>query len=217
MKVILSDKQDITRFAIKELLIDRGLSNSDFVTAISASAMKNAIAQSNAASDDVAVIIDYTDLNITEEELLLLHIRYSKARFLFFSEQLSRDFLRRMLLGNRQFSVVLKDSPLCEVKDALSALLRGSQYICTDAQILIDTPDNTDKDISPLTKTEKDILRLMAMGKKSKQIAEERFLSVYTVVTHRKNIFRKLGVNNAQEAVRYALRAGIVDPLEYYI
>ena len=57
----------------------------------------------------------------------------------------------------------------------------------------------------------------VAFAINSKEIAAERFLSVYTVMTHRKNIFRKLRVNNAQEAIRYALRAGIVDPLEYYI
>jgi DNA-binding CsgD family transcriptional regulator len=37
------------------------------------------------------------------------------------------------------------------------------------------------------------------------------------VNTHRKNIFRKLGVNNVHEATRYALRAGLVDAAEYYI
>ena len=152
----------------------------------------------------------------TEEELLLLHFRYPEVHFLLFSEQLSRDFLRRMLLSNRMFSVVLKDSPLHEIVDALESLRKGRQYICTDVQMLIDTPERQ-SDRSPLTKTERDILKLMAVGKKSRQIAEERFLSVHTVVTHRKNIFRKLNVNNAQEAIRYALRAGIVDPLEYYI
>jgi DNA-binding CsgD family transcriptional regulator len=36
-------------------------------------------------------------------------------------------------------------------------------------------------------------------------------------MTHRKNIFRKLGVNNAHEAIRHALRSGLVDVVEYYI
>lgn len=36
-------------------------------------------------------------------------------------------------------------------------------------------------------------------------------------MTHRKNIFRKLSVNNVHEATKYAMRAGIVDPMEYYI
>ena len=65
--------------------------------------------------------------------------------------------------------------------------------------------------------TEKEILRAMALGKSEKEIAAERFLSVYTVATHRKRIFRKLEVNNAHEAIRYALRAGIVNTVEYCI
>ena len=36
-------------------------------------------------------------------------------------------------------------------------------------------------------------------------------------MTHKKNIFRKLGVNNVYEATRYALRAGLVEMMEYYI
>ena len=41
--------------------------------------------------------------------------------------------------------------------------------------------------------------------------------SFHTVNTHRKNIFRKLGVNNVHEAIRYAMRSGLVDAAEYYI
>ena len=77
--------------------------------------------------------------------------------------------------------------------------------------------DKKDKLVSPLTVTEREILKLMALGKTTKEIAAERFLSVYTVMTHRKNIFRKLEVNNVHEATKYALRAGIVDVVEYYI
>ena len=42
-------------------------------------------------------------------------------------------------------------------------------------------------------------------------------LSFHTINSHRKNIFRKLGVNNVHEATKYAMRAGIVDLAEYYI
>ena len=68
-----------------------------------------------------------------------------------------------------------------------------------------------------LTQTEIEIVKLIAQGKTTKDIAAERFLSVHTVNTHRKNIFRKLGVNTAHEAVKYAFRAGWVDPSEFYI
>ena len=209
--VVLADLQDITRYAIHRMAEDMGAAQ--IKKALNVNAVKEELGMN---SKDTVVVLDYSLLNTTEEEVLLMHLRYPDAHFLFFSEQLSRDFLRRLCLGNNRFSVVLKNSPLCEISEALETVFKGRQYICSDAQSIINTPEEKD-DRSPLTKTEKDILRLMAMGKKSKDIAEERFLSVYTVMTHRKNIFRKLGVNNAQEAVRFALRAGIVDPLEYYI
>jgi DNA-binding CsgD family transcriptional regulator len=48
-------------------------------------------------------------------------------------------------------------------------------------------------------------------------IADERSLSIHTIATHRKNIFRKIGVNNVLEAIRYAARTGVIDAGNYYI
>lgn len=58
---------------------------------------------------------------------------------------------------------------------------------------------------------------MIARGKSVKEIAAERFSSTHTIITHKKNIFRKLGVNNVYEATKYAIRAGIVEMMEYYI
>ena len=41
--------------------------------------------------------------------------------------------------------------------------------------------------------------------------------SVHTIISHKKNIFRKIEVNNVYEATKYALHAGLVDLMEYYI
>ena len=68
-----------------------------------------------------------------------------------------------------------------------------------------------------LTVTEIDILKLIAHGKSVKEIALERTSSIHTIITHKKNIFRKLGVNNVYEATKYTLRAGLIEMVEYYI
>ena len=68
-----------------------------------------------------------------------------------------------------------------------------------------------------LTKTEIEILKEIAQGRTTKEIALARFSSFHTVNTHRKNIFRKLNINTAYEATRYALRAGLIDSADYYI
>jgi DNA-binding NarL/FixJ family response regulator len=68
-----------------------------------------------------------------------------------------------------------------------------------------------------LTTSERLVLHEIARGKTTKEIAFEQNLSFHTINTHRKNIFRKLEVNNVHEAIKYALRAGIIDSSEYYI
>ncbi len=60
-----------------------------------------------------------------------------------------------------------------------------------------------------LTKTELDVLRLLARGQRNKDIAREMFISVNTVKTHVASIFRKLRVRNRSEAVRYVFSHGI--------
>jgi DNA-binding NarL/FixJ family response regulator len=68
-----------------------------------------------------------------------------------------------------------------------------------------------------LTPSEIEILKLIARGKSAKEIAAERVSSIHTIITHKKNIFRKLEVNNVYEATKYALRAGLIEMVEYYI
>ena len=100
----------------------------------------------------------------------------------------------------------------------LQKVAEGENYICNNVVAWLYSKEaKANSGMVPLTATEKEILRSLALGKNTKEIAAERFLSVYTVMTHRKNIFRKLKVNNVHEAIRYALRAGIVNTMEYYI
>ena len=95
---------------------------------------------------------------------------------------------------------------------------RHQRYICQRMAELLLTPQSprVEEEVK-LTKTEMEILKDIALGLTTKEIAERRFSSFHTVNTHRKNIFRKLGVNTVHEATKYALRAGLVDSAEYYI
>ncbi len=216
--LLLCDPQEVTRYAIHRLAAEMELYAAEAIlSAPTLPSLKDVIHAAVSQGNVPAVLLDYTLLNCTEDDLMLLHLRYPNIHFILFSDQLSREFLRRMLLGSRHFSVVLKDVTLSEVRDCLRSVARGEQYICSRILSMLESRELSEAERTPLTATEKEILHSMSLGRSTKEIAAERFLSVYTVMTHRKNIFRKLHVNNAQEAVRYALRAGIVDPLEYYI
>ena len=61
-----------------------------------------------------------------------------------------------------------------------------------------------------LTKREQEVLALVASGKSNHQIADELFISVKTVDTHKAHILDKLGLNNTAELVRYAIRNNLI-------
>lgn len=117
----------------------------------------------------------------------------------------------------------MKDNSKEEILTAIRCANRRQRYICNHVSNLLlsgvpaagtVTADTEDR---LLTQAERNILKEIALGKTTKEIAAEKNLSFHTVNSHRKNIFRKLGVNNIHEATKYAMRAGIVDLAEYYI
>ena len=169
-------------------------------------------------NDDTVVVLDYTSFDINDaDELLILQQRFSHTRWLLFCEDLSADFVRVLIASSMQFSILLKESPMSEIKEAMKFCIHGNRYICQRMTEVLLAPSHDVEEKINLTKTETEILKDIALGMTTKEIAEKRFSSFHTVNTHRKNIFRKLNVNNVHEATKYALRAGLVDTAEYYI
>jgi DNA-binding NarL/FixJ family response regulator len=126
--------------------------------------------------------------------------------------------MRRIVFSSDKFSVVMKDCDKEEIEAALQYAVDSERFICHRiTNLLLSKKVMAEKQDSILTSTEQEILKLIALGRTTKEIASERFSSTHTIITHRKNIFRKLAVNNVHEATKYALRAGIVDSAEYYI
>lgn len=169
--------------------------------------------------DEAVVVLDYTLFDINDiDELLILTERFPQVHWILFSVDLSADFVRRAIVISHQISVLLKESPLQEIRECIRSVLRRQRYICQRmAEILLVPPAPKFEEEVKLTPTETEVLKDIALGMTTKEISEKRFSSFHTVNTHRKNIFRKLGVNNVHEATKYALRAGLVDSAEYYI
>ena len=212
MKILLADKQDITRAGLIYVLQD--IEGTEWKYTEDKTELMLALKE----DDDAVVVLDYTLFDINDaDELLILHQRFTKARWLLFSEDLSVDFVKVLIASSSQFSILLKESPLFEVKEALRYCMQGGRFICQRMTEVLLAPAVEVEEKVKLTKTETEILKDIALGMTTKEIAEKRFSSFHTVNTHRKNIFRKLNVNNAHEATKYALRAGLVDTAEYYI
>ena len=212
MNIILADNQDITRAGLLYVFEQIGVEN--VVTATDKAALLDKL-RDNPCS---VVILDYTLFDFSgDSELLILGERFKNAFLVLFSEELSLDFVRRMVGTSLSVSVLLKESPMSEITDCLKQALAHKTYICQRMLEMMLVPANTLESKVPLTKTETEILRDIALGMTTKEIAEKRFSSFHTVNTHRKNIFRKIEVNNVHEATKYAIKSGLVDTADYYI
>lgn len=127
---------------------------------------------------------------------------------------------------NSRLSVTLFDIVMCE-KDLMAhfeiesklfvpAVERLEKKLCRtvgDSAVLEDSgsAEKTGEENS-ISEREKDIIRCVASGKSTKEIAEELFISPHTVATHRRNINAKLGIHSAAGLTIYAIIHKIIDP-----
>ena len=209
---IIADNQELTAYALQSLL------KRDEGSAIFRAVDRAGLTELLKEHEDAVVFLDYTLFDFADEDqLLIVAERFSLSEWILISDELTPQFIRRVVYSSHQFSVVFKDGPMSEVREALQAVNRHSRYLSQRSLEFIITQQQEEEKPDILTATETEIVKAIALGKTTKEIAAERFSSIHTVTTHRKNIFRKLGINTAHEAVKYALRAGLIDPSEFYI
>jgi DNA-binding NarL/FixJ family response regulator len=114
-------------------------------------------------------------------------------------------------------NILLKTDEQNELFHSIDAALKGKKYYSEEVLDTLLKRDAQPENISILTTSEIEIVRLIASGLSTKEIAVKKHNSFHTVMTHRKNIFRKLGVSSSPELLMYAIKAGLIDNIEYHI
>jgi len=113
---------------------------------------------------------------------------------------------------------VLKSVADQDLVNACHAAVRGEAFlypgvVSTLARTYLDRARRGDTlPASVLTAREEEVVKLIAEGNPSKDIAEQLTISVKTVERHRANILEKLGMRDRTELTRYAIRAGLIEP-----
>jgi DNA-binding NarL/FixJ family response regulator len=115
---------------------------------------------------------------------------------------------------------VVKESAADRLMHGLEAISRGEYFLDSSVshkvvEELIDFPIKeakiTDTAYGALSSREQQVMRLLAEGLSTKEIAEKLFISPKTVENHRSNIMHKLGLHSIIELVRYATKLGLID------
>ena len=121
---------------------------------------------------------------------------------------------RRAMTESGAAAYVLKNEASAELVEAIQVVLRGETYVSPSiARVPLPTPQRrADRDMDLLSERELTVLRLIAEGLRTREIADALGISAKTVETYRARLMLKLGVDNLAGLIRMALRAGLSSP-----
>jgi DNA-binding NarL/FixJ family response regulator len=208
-RVLLADDHPVVRNGLRELL------NSEPDFRVVGEVDDGAQAVERALADDVdLVILDVTMPRMTGLQAAReLASRKPGLRILMLSMHENEQFLFEALRAGAS-GYVLKTAADRDLVNACRATMRGETFLYAGAVAAL-VREHLDRDatsLDPLTPRELEVVKLVAEGHTSDEIAGMLFISRKTVDRHRANILEKLGMRDRVDLTRYAIRRGLITP-----
>ena len=211
--VLLADDHPVVRHGLRELLSGEA----DF--RVVAEVEDGAEAVQRALADDVELaILDVTMPRMTGLQAAReLAARKPGLRILMLSMHENEQFLFEALRVGAS-GYVLKTAADRDLVNACRATMRGETFLYAGAVAAL-VREHLDRartgdagSLDPLTPRELEVVKLVAEGHTSDEIAAMLFISRKTVDRHRANILEKLGMRDRVDLTRYAIRRGLITP-----
>jgi DNA-binding NarL/FixJ family response regulator len=214
-KIIIADSQFLVVEALKSLIES---DESYLLTGIAAT--QNDLLKLPGIGSCNLLITDFANIDYDGlDDLKNLRQKYPKISIMILTNTITKQEFADL---NRQGikNIIYKSADKDEIFSAIEATLKSRKFYSDEIlDLFLDLSDNKGiaEDPKTLTPSEIEIVKLIAGGLTTKEIASRRNISYHTVNTHRKNIFRKVEVSNASELIMLAIKAGWIDNIEYYI
>ena len=160
-------------------------------------------------------LIDYESL----DDLKTIVEDFKELSILILTNQLTHDELGKLLKSGIK-NISIKSDEKKDLLNSIEMAVKQKKHFSDQIlDMILELSENRSipADSSGLTQSEIEIIKLIADGNTTKEIAMKKHISFHTVMTHRKNIFRKLEINNVSELIMFAVRKGLISNIEYYI
>ncbi len=212
-RVLLADDHAVVRRGLRHVL------DAEADLEVVAECGDGAAAVERALEDDVDLaILDVTMPRMTGLQAAAeLSRRRPDLKVLILSmHENERYFFEALRAGASGY--VLKSVVDRDLIEACRATMRGEPFIYPDAvkalvrELLLRGEDVGDGLDDPLTTREQEVVKLVAEGQTSREIADALVISEKTVERHRANVLDKLGMRNRVDLTRYAIRRGLIEP-----
>lgn len=211
LRVLLVDDHALVRAGIRSLLQE--LPDVEVVAEASDGAQALQIAERE-QPDVVLMDIAMKGMNGLEAAAKLRE-RQPSVKVVILSMHTSEEYVLLALRAGAA-AYLIKDSATAELGLALNSVMRGETYLspAISRQVVDGYVQRVGvgAGADPLTQRQREVLKYIAEGRSTKEIAFELDLSVKTIETHRAQIMERLGIRDVAGLVRYAMRVGIVPP-----
>jgi DNA-binding NarL/FixJ family response regulator len=209
MRILIADDHDILRCGLKNLLT----AQPGWEVCAEAATGENAVSLTMRFKPDV-VVMDVgmpklDGMEATRQICKLLPQTKVVVLSMHFSDQLVRDIVEA---GARGY--VMKSDAERDLVVAIRTIAEGGSYFTAAAANTLAGPHSKHDALGRrrrLTPREREIVRLLAEGKTSKEAGVALGISPKTAETHRSNVMRKLELHSLPELVRYAIKNKIVE------
>ncbi|HTY97212.1 MAG TPA: response regulator transcription factor [Solirubrobacteraceae bacterium] len=204
IRVVLADDQMLVRRSLR-MLLD---AESDVEVVAEAADHMTTVRHLHGHEPDVLVL----DLRMSDgsgvETVRSLCARVPQTRIVVLTMADDPAFAQRALAAGA-CGFVVKELADTELVRAVRAAAAGEEYVSPAVAVRLDALHRALTD-NKLSQREVEVLRLIALGHTSVEIAQRLHLSPRTIETHRAHIHKKLGLKTRAELVRYALRRGLI-------
>jgi DNA-binding NarL/FixJ family response regulator len=211
-RILIADDHEIVRRGLKALL------DAEPDLEVVAEAGDGEEAVRRGLADDLHLAI--LDINMPRKTGLQASRELARHRpelkILILSMYENEQFLFEALKAGAS-GYVLKSAADDDIIAASRAAMRGEPFLYPSAvetlvRDFIERGGDRPEGYDPLTPRELEVLKLIAEGRASKEIAQLLVISLKTVERHRSNILHKLGMRDRVELTRYAIRRGLIEP-----
>lgn len=212
-RVLLADDHAVVRSGLRAVLEEE----TDITVVAEAADGQEALEKTLSHEVDLA-ILDVSMPKLTGLQAAAeLHRRQPEIKVLILSVHDNEQYFFEALRAGAS-GYVLKSAANRDLVEACRAAMRGEPFLYPRAvtalvrEVLEQAQRGEAISEDPLTPRELQVVKLIAEGYTSDEIAQQLYISRKTVDRHRSNLLEKLGMRNVAEVTRYAIRRGLLEP-----
>lgn len=166
------------------------------------------------AEPDV-LLIDYQSTGFCAGDVSHLMRSKPAMKVVGITHECEVDVVKQLLKGGLN-GHLMSDCDMEEIVNSVTHSAIGEKFFCGKVLDKLNAADGNETELGceaiNISERELEILQLVAQGLTTKQIADKLHLSFHTVMTHRKNMMNKLGINNTAGLIIYAVRENLISP-----